>query len=269
MLEDNKPKKHRHSRGYTVLVVSDDSDGNTGTVRLGHVSSQLLAFGLFFAIVILICYIVYSVMTINGLERVTVIQGEQLSALTKENESLEERNVELDSKVDQLNKSISSKVVKEANAENESAQKHLPTGSPVMGASTMLNTKDPEEAETIEEALSLLAEREQNGQTFDDVPGDPILYFSDIAEGSSVVAAGDGTVSAVTEDKKYGNRIEIDHGNGYVSIYRNAGDAMVREGDEVIQGSILFVVAGNNTLGYQIKQDDKYIDPEEIAEIDG
>ena len=46
-------------------------------------------------------------------------------------------------------------------------------------------------------------------------------------------------------------------------------DAMVREGDEVIQGSILYVVAGNNTLGYQIKQDDKYIDPEEIAEIDG
>ena len=44
---------------------------------------------------------------------------------------------------------------------------------------------------------------------------------------------------------------------------------MVREGDEVIQGSILFVVAGNNTLGYQIKQDDVFIDPEEITEIDG
>ena len=269
MLEDNTPRKHRHSRGYTILVVSDDSDGNTGTVRLGHVSSQLLAFGLFFAIVLLICYIVYSVLTINGLERVTAIQGDQLSTLTKENETLEALNSELNSKVDQLNKSISSKVVKEANAESESAQKHLPTGSPVMGASTMLNTKDPEEAETIEEALSLLAEREQNGQSFEDIPGDPILYFSDIAEGSSIVATGGGTVSAVADDKKYGKRIEVDHGNGYISIYRNAGDAMVREGDEVIQGSILYVVAGNNTLGYQIKQDDKYIDPEEIAEIDG
>ncbi|MCR5179498.1 MAG: M23 family metallopeptidase [Lachnospiraceae bacterium] len=269
MLEDKTPKKHRHSRGYTILVVSDDSDGSTGTVRLGHVSSQLLAFGLFFAIVLLICYIVYSVMTIDGLERVTVIQSDRISALIKENESLESKNAELSAKVDQLNKSISSKVVKEANAESESAQKHLPTGAPVMGASTMQNTRDPEEADTIEEALALLAEREQNGLSPDDVPGDPILYFSDIAEGSSVVAAGDGIVSAVTDDKKYGRRIEIDHGNGYVSIYRNAGDAMVREGDEVIQGSILFVVAGNNTLGYQIKQDDVFIDPEEITEIDG
>ena len=44
---------------------------------------------------------------------------------------------------------------------------------------------------------------------------------------------------------------------------------MVREGDEVTRGSILFVIGTNTTVGYQIIKDEKYIDPETMAQIDG
>ena len=90
------------------------------------------------------------------------------------------------------------------------------------------------------------------------------------SEGSSVIASGDGTVVVVATDSQYANIIKIDHGNGYISIYRNDGDPMVKEGDEVVRGAILYVLGEDNTeLGYQITYDEKYIDPMELINIDG
>ena len=74
----------------------------------------------------------------------------------------------------------------------------------------------------------------------------------------------------MTTDAKLGNSVTIDHGNGYVSIYRNAGDPLVTEGSEIDKGDIIYVIGEKNTsLGYQIQQDEKYIDPEELIEING
>ncbi|MBR4671288.1 MAG: M23 family metallopeptidase [Butyrivibrio sp.] len=99
--------------------------------------------------------------------------------------------------------------------------------------------------------------------------GNPLVLFS-AASGSNIIAAGTGTIQSVTSDAKFGNYISIDHGNGYISIYRNSGTPIVSEGDEVDRGDILFVVDGNNTkLGYQIQKDDNYINPEELIEING
>ena len=270
VVDEVTPRKHRHQRGYTILIVSGDSDGSIGSIRLSPTVTQLLSFAAFFAGLILLCYIVYSLMTINGLQQIKLLQTEQISRLTKEQERLTAENSKLNSLVDQLSKSINQKAVKEANAEQVEAEKHLPTGSPVTGAATMTATRDLKDADTIEEAMALLNDRIANGESIDDIPGEPILYFTGAAEGSSIVATGNGTVSEIEADEKYGKRIVIDHGNGYQSIYRNAGDALVRVGDEVTRGSILIIIGeSNNTLGYQITQDNSYIEPETLAQIDG
>ena len=86
---------------------------------------------------------------------------------------------------------------------------------------------------------------------------------------SNVIATGTGTVLSVTTDAKFGNMVTIDHGNGYITFYRNSGDPLVSEGDAIDRGDIIFVVSDNTTLGYQIQQDDKFIDPEELIEING
>ena len=88
--------------------------------------------------------------------------------------------------------------------------------------------------------------------------------------GSSIIASADGTVVSVTTDSSYLHCIRIDHENGYTSIYRNDGDVMIREGDEVVRGAILYVIGEDNTeLGYQIMYNEKYIDPMELINIDG
>ena len=103
----------------------------------------------------------------------------------------------------------------------------------------------------------------------DEATGNPIVLFSS-PEGSSIIAAGTGTVTSVTTDTKFGNAVTIDHGNGYVSVYRNASDPLVSEGNQIDRGDIIFVVGENSTtLGYQILQDGEFIDPENLIEING
>ena len=43
-----------------------------------------------------------------------------------------------------------------------------------------------------------------------------------------------------------GKDIKIDHGNGYISIYRNAGDPLVTDGSQIDRGDIIFVITKDN-----------------------
>ena len=75
---------------------------------------------------------------------------------------------------------------------------------------------------------------------------------------------------AIEDDIDYGNRIIIDHGNGYKSIYRNSGKVLVKTGDSIGKGYILFAIDSSNTdIGYQIMLNDAYIDPMDVIEING
>lgn len=66
-------------------------------------------------------------------------------------------------------------------------------------------------------------------------------------EDTQVVAAAAGTVTAVYQDDRYGNSIEITHDNGFITIYSNLTDAdMVEVGDVVEAGKI---IGGVGTTG--------------------
>ena len=85
-----------------------------------------------------------------------------------------------------------------------------------------------------------------------------------------VVATAGGTVTAVNDDSEYGHNIWVDHGNGYVTIYRNSGEVKVKQGEAVTQGTTLFLITGENSkLGYQMLKDGVYIDPMEMLNISG
>ena len=88
--------------------------------------------------------------------------------------------------------------------------------------------------------------------------------------GTNVLTSGTGTVVTVDSDEIYGTKIVIDHGNGYRSVYRNNGKALVKNGEELGKGYILFTVGEDNReLGYQILKDEQYIDPMVIIDING
>ena len=96
-----------------------------------------------------------------------------------------------------------------------------------------------------------------------------MLIFT-AAVGVNVVTTGTGTVVSASADETYGTKIVIDHGNGYQSIYRNNGTPLVKSGETLGKGYILFSVGEDNQeLGYQIMKDDAYIDPMTLIDING
>ncbi len=89
-------------------------------------------------------------------------------------------------------------------------------------------------------------------------------------DGALIVAAANGVVTELVEDAELGYRVVIEHEDGYRTIYYNAGDPKVKVGDEVRQGTTLFVVETINAkLVYQIEADGSFVNPMEIMQISG
>ncbi len=85
--------------------------------------------------------------------------------------------------------------------------------------------------------------------------------------GKEVVAPADGVVSRVDEERSMGNLVEINHGNGLVTVYGHLlkrGDA--KRGQKVKRGDVIGYVgnSGRSTgphLHYGLCKDGIYIDP--------
>ncbi|MCR5671054.1 MAG: M23 family metallopeptidase [Butyrivibrio sp.] len=260
MSTDIKPRKHRHKRHYTFMVISGDSDGSTKRLHLNHFKTQLLAYTAFVVALIIICYIIYSVITIKSLKAVESDQKKQIDELITSSSTLEASNDELETKVQQLSAALNQRLEDEQISAEEAESNAIPSGFPLTGTASMTAAVD----DPNETSITKLTEDNKDTAT-----GNPIVLL-EASEGNSVIAAGSGTVLTVTTDVKLGNLVTIDHGNGYISSYRNAGDPLVSEGAQIDRGDIIFVIADNNkTLGFQIQQNDQYIDPEEMIEING
>lgn len=260
MSTEKKPRKHRHKRHYTFMVISGDSDGSTKRLHLNHFKTQLLAYTAFGIALVIICYIIYSAITINHLRSIEMEQKAQIDELTNESATLEASNGELETKVQQLSAALNQRLEDEQISAEEAETLAVPTGFPLTGTASMtLAVDDPNDTK-----VTKLTEDNQDSAT-----GNPLVLF-DSAAGNSVIASGSGTVQTVTTDVKFGNMVTIDHGNGYISIYRNMGDPLVTEGSAIDKGDIIFVITEDNTtLGYQIQQDEQYINPEDLIEING
>ncbi len=188
----------------------------------------------------------------------------QIEELTTTNQALVVENEELQASVQVL----SSTVNLQAERQDEAAKLSIPSEFPVNGKVSMLEVTQAQIDAKQQEAANA-----EEGQEVEQLASDkPIMIFTvtDINSGSSVIAAGSGTVTAVEEDPLYGKVVKIDHGNGYVSYYRNAGAAKVAVGDNVTRGTVLFVVGANNIMiGFQITLDGQYIDPAIVVDIAG
>lgn len=260
MSRDTKPRKHRHKRHYTFMIISGDSDGSTKRLHLNHFKTQLLAYTCFVIALAIICYVIYSAITINTLRDISATQKESIQELTDENSTLLTSNNKLQTEVEQLSAAINKRIEDEQISAVEAESLAIPSGFPLTGTASMTSAVDDPTATTITEL---------NDDNKDTATGNPLVVFT-ATEGSSIIASGTGTVLTVSTDTKFGNLVSIDHGNGYVSFYRNAGDPLVTEGSQIDRGDIIFVVGENNTsLGFQITQDEKYISPEDLIEING
>ena len=235
--------KNRHKRkvSHILIYTTDAVDADTKQVRI---HPWVLA-----GITLIVCcvlgavigYAVYEGELWGRIREHDASQNAALTAAQDEKDALQEKIDEQDAKIEMLSITIQDQTQQIAELQAQIAQQSVPTDYPLTGSASMTVITD----------------------------GDPMVEFT-ATEGSTVVAAGKGVVTAVEEDEAYGNRVVIDHGNGYVSIYRNKGESQVKTGDEVASGTTLFMVTEDNRqLGYQIKENDVYIDPTTIIAIKG
>ena len=249
---------------YTVMIMSDSAKKHHREfhIRAGAVGAvSLVTFALFVAA---ICYVVYSSITLSDSMERSKKQLDQIAQMKEANDQLELEKKALETEIAELEKTVSilsdtvnQKVEAEQALEAEEEAEHLPKGFPMSGTAQIKAEEGQEDGDG-DEASEMRANEERK----------EVIFTA--AAGTNVISSGAGTVLSVGEDAAYGNLISSDHGNGYVSVYRNGGNPMVKEGNEVARGSILFVIDDENTdTGYSIRKDDTYVDPMELIEING
>lgn len=233
--------RRKRKTKYMFMLFMDSKEGRIRQMGFGPaLVESVTVIGLTVVVVLaVICY--RSDRKIEGLLAETAQQQKDIEELTAEKEDLISLREELTNKVTILSDTINQKVEEEEALEQARAQAHMPVGFPLSSSASLEETD-----------------------------GDNPMVKLTGSEGSSVIASADGRVTSITTDSGYLHCVRIDHENGYNSIYRNDGDVMVKEGDEVVRGAILYVIGEDNTeLGYQIMYEEKYIDPMGLINIDG
>jgi murein DD-endopeptidase MepM/ murein hydrolase activator NlpD len=107
------------------------------------------------------------------------------------------------------------------------------------------------------------------GRRKDPFTGRPALHTGvDFAglPNSAVVAAGAGVVTRAGRHRGYGNLIEVDHGNGYVSRYGHNASNLVAPGEYVKAGQVIALMGstGRSTgshLHFEVLQDGHPVNP--------
>ena len=200
---------------YTIILTSDSPAAHH---RRMHIKTGALAVVAFVAFVAVICYAVYTSITMGGYIERNAKQLEQLVQMKAENETLTAEKESLAGKISSLEETLSRKEEQEHELVAAHEETYIPKGFPMSGAAqikegdTAADTgEEGDEADAEENTLKVEAKEEWK----------ELIFVA--AEGTKVVATAPGTVKEVREAEGEVSYVIIDHGNGYVTTYRNLG----------------------------------------------
>lgn len=229
----------------TISIASNKADSKVHSVTISNT--------VFWAAIMLCCVLAGVLLGILFFESRQVIriteeiltQRNEYTYLQTEYDELMLQNEALEEQVQVLTDTINKRTLEDEAAAEQDAKLHIPEGFPVTGSVTA--AEPPEEDNALEMAV----------------------YYN-AAETSVVVATGAGTVLNVRQNAYDDYEIQIDHGNGYISIYTNAAYPLLTEGTEVLKGTPLFSVGADNTLvKYQVSLGGALINAYDIMNIEG
>ncbi len=236
-----KRVRHKRKNRHMLLVTSDAVDAEIKQYHLHPWLLYVLLLIVCVAVGALIGFCFYEQDVMEEKTAEAVQQQEAIALLEREKEELETQIASLNETVQILSDTVNQKTQSETQLSEQLEKQTTPTEFPLTGSASMEEVTE----------------------------GEPMCIFT-AAAGAMAVSTASGTVIAVNDDSEYGHNIWIDHGNGYVTIYRNQGDVKVKQGEEVTQGTTLFLISDENSkLGYQMMKDGVYINPMDMLVISG
>lgn len=264
-----KSKKHKRKVNYVIMFTTDAVDGKISGIRLTPFKFRLLVVFLCLVIGILTGFFVYGDSIYRSFNEELKSRRETIASLEDMNQQLTSENEVLSEKVSILSETVNQKVQAEKEEEDLVKAMALPTEFPLTGSAQVEETTigAVREASLVEAGIQI---RDFDAdETEDAEDARPISLFT-ATEGTNVVASGTGTVTEVSDDIDFGYRVVIDHGNGYRSVYLNKAEPVVKEGDSIARGASVYIIKSENTtFGYQIIENDIYINAMDMIAISG
>ena len=256
-------RKHRRKESFSILLIS-----NTGkNTRHFHVTRSFMR--VFVVFVLCVCaafgwlmyqYLSANTITTDYVKASEVIKETEIgeSELNDQIAAQEELVQQLEEEIDALNR---------RNSELTSENKAL-----LAVAKTNMETVDGGDDPEAEPTYPSRYPYSETGVVSEKYSESHPYVSINTEEEGDVVAAGDGTIAAISSDDTYPLIIEIEHGNGYRTRYMFLQDAepLQEEGAQVQSGTAL--VSGdihNVQLDYQVIYEEKPIDPMIVFEAKG
>ncbi|MBQ9140805.1 MAG: peptidoglycan DD-metalloendopeptidase family protein [Lachnospiraceae bacterium] len=252
-------KKHKRKTNHVVIVTSDAADASVKQFRISP-------------------WVVWLAIAV-----VCILIGTGLGYLMYEDQIWGMANDKIDvykQQIEELKKQLTTKdeeaVVKQEafTAERKEYEKQLAELEEKLEIMGDTVTQKTEEVELLKAEMEVLYNPTllplTGGASIEEVSeGEPMCLFT-ASEGALVVATAGGMVTEIVEEAEYGYKVSVDHGNGYVTIYRNQDEPKVKQGDTIMQGATIFVIDVDNLkIGYQIMHEGIYINPMEMMHIEG
>ncbi len=256
-----KNRRHKRRESYFVLFVSN-LDRHSRRFHIAR-STLYLLFVLVLVVFAAVGWLGYQALTRiqqeNGLQE--QIQKQQLNEQqllsqwetekdnwAREKQALENEltilRADLSAREQEIQATADAAAEAAAEAEREAAAALVPTLYPSSGVGVLTSTFSEEH---------------------------PYISFT-VEPRTDIIAAGDGTVRAISSDNTYQYIIEVVHESGYTTyyLYRENADLKVEEGAQVKKGDTLFTITAENTeLDYEVLYGDEFIDPLSIIAAKG
>lgn len=245
-LTGHKKRAEKRLTRFTVMLIPDSTD----MTRSFEITFDQLAKWL--VSIVAVVLIIVSLLISSAVKNYKLAYGDsgikaQITQLETENAQLESDKAELNEQLASLNSILEEKHSAEQQAAEAAKAEAVPTGLPLDGTAVLIQDPNAPEGETVKGRVVFTA-----------------------MEGTAVVSAGSGTISAVSTDVDYGNIVVIDHGNGYVTTYRTTASIRVKQGDTVRKNDVIGVMSENDELlAYEIEKDGVAIEPLDLMEIAG
>ncbi len=229
----------------TISIVGSKPDSKLHSITISNMTFWTMIMVLCVAAGVLLGILVFESRQVVHITNEILTQRDEYTKLQTQYDELALQNEQLTEQVQVLSDTINKRAMEDEIAAEADAEARTPKGFPVTGSVTEADA--PEEDNALEMAV----------------------YYN--AEPTSViVATGVGKVLNVRQNVYNYYEVQIDHGNGYVTIYTNSGYPMMEEGVEVLKGTPLFYIGEENTLvKYQVSLNGGLINAYDVMNIEG